>query len=51
MTDLSREICKPVLKLDFAAHGLIESLSEFQLGTYLGKGRLYFSFIFLTKTK
>ncbi len=31
MIDLSREICKPVLKLDFAPHGLMESLSEFQL--------------------
>ncbi len=31
MLDLSREICKPVLKLDFTAHDLMESLSEFQL--------------------
>jgi hypothetical protein len=28
---LSREICKSVLKLDFMAHGIMESLSEFQL--------------------
>jgi hypothetical protein len=31
--DFKREICKPVLKLDFTAHGIIESLSEFGLGT------------------
>ncbi len=31
--DFKREICKPDLKLDFAAHGIIESLSEFGLGT------------------
>jgi hypothetical protein len=31
MIDLSRKICKPVLKLDFTAHGLMESLSELQL--------------------
>jgi hypothetical protein len=24
-----REICKPVLKLDFTAHCIVESLSEF----------------------
>jgi hypothetical protein len=29
MIDLLREIRKPVLKLDFTAHGIIESLSEF----------------------
>jgi hypothetical protein len=31
MIDLERErdICKPVLKLDFTAHGIKESLSEF----------------------
>jgi hypothetical protein len=28
MTDLSREI-KPVFKLDFSAHGILESLSDF----------------------
>jgi hypothetical protein len=28
MSDLYREICKPVLKLDFTAHGIMESLSE-----------------------
>jgi hypothetical protein len=27
---LCREICKPVLKLDFTAHGTIEPLSEFE---------------------
>jgi hypothetical protein len=32
MIDLWREICKPVLKLDFSAHGIMESLSEFELG-------------------
>jgi hypothetical protein len=35
---LSREICKPVLKPDFSAHGLMESLSEFgpwHLDSYL----------------
>jgi hypothetical protein len=33
MIDLLREICKPVLKLDFnfTAHGIVESLSEFEL--------------------
>jgi hypothetical protein len=37
MIDLSREICKQVLKLDFTAHGIMESLSEFGLSnsTYL----------------
>jgi hypothetical protein len=30
MIDLSKEICKQVLKLDFTAHGLLEPLSEFQ---------------------
>jgi hypothetical protein len=30
MIDLYSEICKPVL-MDFTAHGLIESLSEFGL--------------------
>jgi hypothetical protein len=29
--DLYREICTPVLKLDFTAHGIIEPLSEFGL--------------------
>jgi hypothetical protein len=29
MLDLLREICKPVLKLDFTAHGKMESLSEY----------------------
>jgi hypothetical protein len=28
--DLQREICKPVVKLDFTAHGIMESLSEFE---------------------
>jgi hypothetical protein len=27
--DLQTEICNPVLKLGFMAHGIIESLSEF----------------------
>jgi hypothetical protein len=31
MIDLSREICKPVLKLDFTVHDIMESLSELQL--------------------
>jgi hypothetical protein len=31
MIDLSRKICKLVLKLDFTAHGLMKSLSELQL--------------------
>jgi len=33
MIDLLREICKPVLKLDFnfTAHGIVESLAEFEL--------------------
>jgi hypothetical protein len=31
MIGLVREICKPVLKLDFMAHGKMESLSEFEL--------------------
>jgi hypothetical protein len=29
MIDLQREICKPVLKLDLTAHGILESFSEF----------------------
>jgi hypothetical protein len=29
MIDIEREICKPILKLDFKSHGIIESLSEF----------------------
>jgi hypothetical protein len=28
MVDLLEEICKPVLKLDFTAHGVIESLQN-----------------------
>jgi hypothetical protein len=34
MIDLWREICKPVLKLDFTAHALwsMESLSNFDSG-------------------
>jgi hypothetical protein len=28
MIDLSREICKPVLKLDFTAHDQMKSLSD-----------------------
>jgi hypothetical protein len=35
MSDLYREICKPVLKLDFTAHGIMESLSE--LGKFFYK--------------
>jgi hypothetical protein len=35
MTDLETEICNPVLKLDFTAHGLIKYLSEFQHRTFL----------------
>ncbi len=31
MIDLQRKICKPVLKLDFTARGILESLSEFGL--------------------
>ncbi len=31
MIDLYREICKTVLKLDFKAHTIMESLSEFGL--------------------
>jgi hypothetical protein len=31
MIELWREICKPVLKLDFTAHGKMESLAEFEL--------------------
>jgi hypothetical protein len=31
MIDLSREICKPVLKLDYTAHDLMLPLSELQL--------------------
>ncbi len=30
MTDLPREICKPLWKRDFTAHGTRESLSEFE---------------------
>jgi hypothetical protein len=35
LLDLSpeREMCKPVSKLDFTAHGIMESLSEFGLRT------------------
>jgi hypothetical protein len=29
MIDILREICKPVLKQDFTAHGIIESPLEF----------------------
>ncbi len=32
MIDLYRKKCKPVLKLDFTAHCITESLSEFGLG-------------------
>ncbi len=32
MIDLQREIGKPVLKLVFAAYGIIESLSKFEAG-------------------
>jgi hypothetical protein len=28
MIDLRREICKPIIKLDFTAHDIMESLSE-----------------------
>ena len=28
---MKRDICKPVLKLDFTAHGIMESFSEFGL--------------------
>jgi hypothetical protein len=31
MIDLYRDICRPVLKLDLTAHGIVESLSEFEL--------------------
>jgi hypothetical protein len=31
MIDPWREICKKVLKLDFTAHGIMESLSDFGL--------------------
>jgi hypothetical protein len=31
MIDLYRDICKPVLKLDFTVHGIMEALSEFGL--------------------
>jgi hypothetical protein len=31
MIDLLRKICKPVLKLDFRANGIMASLSEFRL--------------------
>jgi hypothetical protein len=36
MIDLLREkeICKPVLKLDFTVHGIMESPSEFGLGVF-----------------
>jgi hypothetical protein len=34
MVDLQREICKPVPKLDFSAHSIMKSLSEFRLGVY-----------------
>jgi hypothetical protein len=35
MFDLQREICKPVLILDFTAHGKMESLSEYGLRLFL----------------
>jgi hypothetical protein len=35
MLDLLREICKPVLILDFTAHGKMESLSEYGLRLFL----------------
>ncbi len=35
MIDLYTEICKPVLQLDFTAHGIVESLSEFGLGSFV----------------
>ncbi len=35
MFHLQREICKPVLKLDFMAHGKMESLLEFGLRQFL----------------
>ncbi len=45
MTDLLREICKPVSKLDFRAYLIIESLSVF--GLWSGKswkvGILFFA--------
>ena len=30
MIDLQREFCKPVIKLDLTAHGILEFLSEFE---------------------
>jgi hypothetical protein len=36
---LWREICKPVLKLDFRAHGIMESLSEYRLWSAIFRGR------------
>ncbi len=35
MTDLKREVCKSVLKLDFAVHGIMESFSDFRLYDYI----------------
>jgi hypothetical protein len=35
MLNLLREICKPVLILDFTAHGKMESLSKFGLRLFL----------------
>ncbi len=35
MIDLSREIYKPVLKLDFTAHDLMLPLSELQLRSWI----------------
>ncbi len=37
MIDLQREICKPALKLDFTAHSMMESLSEFGPGVVVGQ--------------
>jgi hypothetical protein len=40
MIDLSREICKPALKLNSTAHGIMMALSVFQLRTSIF--RLFF---------
>jgi hypothetical protein len=39
MNGLWREIFKPVLKLDFTAHGVMESLSEYRLWCASFRGR------------
>jgi hypothetical protein len=47
MIDLQREICKPVLKLDFKVHGIMES----HLGPYTERIDLLFELFFVKEIR